>query len=473
MLARRASHPFFHRVRAAVRHEALIPKDSAVLIAVSGGPDSVALLAVLCELRDSGLIPGLRLEAAHVNYGLRGEQSEQDEDFVRALGERFQVPVWCLRARLAPKPGRSLQEHARAIRYAYFEQLCRQRELSAVVTGHTADDQAETVLMWLLRGSGTKGLAGMPRAREGRVIRPLLHLQRREVLDYLASRGLAYRTDASNSSRVYRRNRIRHELLPLLQSLNPRIVQTMARSADLLRADEAVLEELARDRWASVQSEAAPWRIVLDTSRLMAQPLGLRRRIVRRALALVGGEGASPPFHHVEAVLESIAAGRNGVTLRARGIEVRRQGQCVIVESTAETRKVERQAWETGVILCIPGELSLRDGRRIVAAEGRLDSATQPAGSRFIVDSDLVKGPLVLRSWRPGDWFCPAGLGGHRKKLQDFFVDYKVPRARRHQVPVVVAPEGIVWVVGHRGDERFRARQDTARPLTLALIDED
>lgn len=464
-------HALFRRVAEVVRREGLLRPGDRVLVGVSGGPDSVCLLTLLTELRESGRLPGLLLHIAHVNYGLRGEESDGDEAFVRELGARMEVGVSVERVRLSPKSGGSLQSRAREIRYAFFARLLREQGLTAVATGHTADDQAETVLLWLIRGAGTGGLAGIPVLREGRIIRPLLGVTRIDVLDYLACRGLSSRSDASNAGRIYRRNRIRHEVLPLLRSFNPRIVEGLAREAEILAADAAVLEELEEDRWREVLEEAVSGRVVLNRARLAAQPLGLRRRLVRRALALVRGNARGLTFRHVDDILGTLLEGGEGAGLNLPGgVGVARAGEGLRFWSgEADQERGAEQEWASGLPLPIPGEVRVGARGRLSAVEDPVEGDEGPEGrSHVVVDGDQLRGPLVVRAWRPGDWFCPAGMGGKRKKLQDFFVDQKVRRDGRGRVPLVVAPAGIVWVVGYRGDERFRAGAAAARPITLS-----
>lgn len=472
ILSHPSPHGLFRRVAKIVRREGLIRSGDRVLVGVSGGPDSVCLLTLLTELRDSRRLPGLFLHIAHINYGLRGAESLGDEAFVRELGARWGVGVSVERAGLTSGSGGSLQSRAREIRYAFFARLAREQGLAAVATGHTADDQAETVLLWLIRGAGTGGLAGIPVLREGRIIRPLLGVTRSEVLDYLACRGLSYRSDASNAGRIYRRNRIRHEVMPLLRSFNPRIVQGLAREAEILAADGAVMEELEEDRWREVMEEAVSGRVVLNRERLAEQPLGLRRRLVRRALAFVRGNARGLTFRHVDDILDALLEGREGAGLDLPGgVRVACAGERMRFWSgEAEQEREAEQEWASGLPLPIPGEVRFwARGPRIAAVEGRVEGEESPEGrSHVVVDGDQLRGGVVVRAWRPGDWFCPAGMGGKRKKLQDFFVDQKVPRVERSGVPLVVAPAGIVWVVGYRGDERFRAGSSAARPMTLS-----
>lgn len=463
-------HAVLRQVAEAVRCKRLIQPGDRVLVAVSGGPDSVCLLTLLHEMRERALLSGVELRIAHVNYGLRGEESEGDEAFVRELGTRLGVPVSCERVRLMPKSGGTLQSRAREVRYAFFAGLLREHGMTAVATGHTADDQAETVLLWLMRGSGTSGLAGIPLKRDGGIIRPLLGVTRRQVLEYLAFRGMPYRSDSSNGTPVYRRNRIRHELLPVLRSLNPSIVEVLARGADILAADAAVLNEIERERWRAVAKETAPDRVVLDGERLAAEPVGLQRRLVRRALAVARQGPAGLTFRHVSDILARVVEGTHGTGLNLPGgLRVERNHDLIVMEyGGSQGEDLFLMELTAGIPLPVPGEVRIGDGgRRLLAVEGVQGS---PDGRAvFVVDGARLGGTLSVRSWRRGDWFCPRGMRGRRKKLQDFFVDCKVPRRIRDGIPLVVAPEGIVWVAGYRGDERFAARPATAHPVTLSI----
>ncbi|TAL10696.1 MAG: tRNA lysidine(34) synthetase TilS [Nitrospirae bacterium] len=465
----RALHPVLRQVAEAARRKRLIQPGDRVLVAVSGGPDSVCLLMALHEMRERSLAPGTELRIAHVNYGLRGEESEGDETFVRELGRRLDVPVSCERVRPIPQSGGTLQSRARDARYAFFERMLREHRMTAVATGHTADDQAETVLLWLMRGAGTRGLAGIPVKREGDVIRPLLGVTRQQVLDYLASRGMPYRSDSSNGTPVYRRNRIRQEILPALRALNPRIVEALARGADILSADAVVLHEIEQERWRAIAKDASPGHVVLDADRLAAEPLGLQRRLVRRALAAARGGGEGLTFRHVSDILERVLKGTRGAGLNLPGgLRVERdRDRIVMAYSARQEANVFLTQLAAGIPLPVPGEARIGGGLRLLTVEGKHGS---PDGrTAFAVDSDRLGGPLTVRTWRRGDWFCPFGMGGRRKKLQDFFVDRKVDRKLRGVIPLVVAPAGIVWVAGYRGDERFAAGPATVHPVTLSI----
>lgn len=326
-------HPVLRQVAEAVRRASLIRPGDAVLVAVSGGADSVCLLTLLHEMRERALAPGIVLRIAHVNYGLRGDESEGDEAFVRDLGANLGVPVSCERAPLMPTSGGTLQSRAREARYAFFRRMLQEQGMTSVATGHTADDQAETVLLWLMRGAGMTGLAGIPVKREGAVVRPLLGVTRQQVLAYLAFRGLSYRSDSSNDRPQYRRNRIRQEVVPVLRAMNPRIVEVLARGADLLSADAALLEEIEGDEWRAVAQEAASGRVVLDGDRLAAEPLAMQRRLVKRALAVARGRATGLTFRHVNDILERVLAGAQGSGLNLPGgLRVERRRALIVME---------------------------------------------------------------------------------------------------------------------------------------------
>ncbi len=468
------------RVGSESRRLGLFPRAGRLLVAVSGGPDSVALLAVLQELHSSGRLPGVTLRVAHVNYGLRGTESDDDEAFIRELGTRWHIPVDVERVEPGALLKTSLQAEARDCRYAFFERLCLQHCPCVVATGHTAEDQAETVLMWLVRGCGLAGLAGIPMARGGMIIRPFLQVRRAEILAYLASRYLTYRVDSSNATPLYQRNRMRHDLIPQLQAFNPRVVEALCRTAELLKDDAALLQEVEEARWSAIVIKSGPGRVLLDANAFSGASLGLQRRFVRRAWYLLRGTSDGLTYRHVTLVLQSIASnhGDGSVHLPA-GIRVLRAGRealFVYDPSDSLLSSLQKPSWAGGEALPVPGVVVLGQGRYLHAAVASSESCIvgqEYDRSSFTMDGSLKDNQLIVRTRRRGDWFCPLGMHGHRKTLQDFFVDQKVPRHRRDQVPVVVAPAGIVWVAGYRGDERFRPRQGSATLIRLSLKDQE
>ncbi len=460
----------------------LLARGDQLLVAVSGGPDSVALLSVLTELagpRD------LKLRVLHINHGLRGAEAEEDAEFVATLCERLGVPLSvervCVLDSVGSRGSRSLQEAAREARYAALRRTAELAGAKLIALGHQADDQAETVLMWMLRGCGARGLSGMPMLREGVYIRPLLHVRRAQILAYLDARGLPYRADSSNASLRYVRNRIRQEVLPVLERLNPAIVRVLCRQARILAEEDRWVGEEAQARAGRFVTESREGEVVLDGPGFRTLPLALQRRIIRSVLWRVGGTEKGPSWSAVSAVLDSVVQGRSGAVLTLRGARAFRENDTVYVQSLSLAKELRATDGESGVppsgiLLRVPSSTRwppTGDEIRVrarAARDGDRAGLQRDRPIRAILDADRVGGELRARSWQRGDWFQPSGMGGHRKKLQDFFSDRKVPRRSRHRIPVLVGREGIVWVAGYRPDERVLVTDSTKRVLVIELV---
>src|SRR5688572_14674888 len=262
------------RVAATARAKGLLRPGDRVLAAVSGGPDSVALLSVLAALAPSW---DLTLQAVHVNHGLRGAESDEDASFVAGLCDRLGVALAIERVTLAGpagrRRGRSIQEQAREARYAAMVRVATALRTDKIALGHTADDQAETLVMWMLRGSGTAGLAGIPPSRGPLVIRPLLDVGRAEIMAYLEAQGLPFRVDSSNAKPLYLRNRVRHELLPALKRFNPGLLGVLKRQAEILREEDLCLDQLVAEHLTQLTREDGAGAFVVDRAGLLALPL--------------------------------------------------------------------------------------------------------------------------------------------------------------------------------------------------------
>ncbi|HXC93899.1 MAG TPA: tRNA lysidine(34) synthetase TilS, partial [Geobacteraceae bacterium] len=289
-----------------IRELNLLTPGETVVVAFSGGADSTALLDILANL------PGfpLNLVAAHLNHMLRGEESDGDERFVRAAADRYGVQVEISRvdvAALVQERRLSLEEAGREARYGFFRQIAIKHSASAIVLGHHRDDQAETVLMRLVRGAGGSGLSGM-RPRSGNIVRPLLQLSREDIEAYLRKAGVIWREDGSNSDTRFIRNRIRHELLPLLETFNPGIVQTLSQSAEALAADEEILEGLTLPAYERT-AESGSVAVRFDLPKLFIEPAPLRKRLYRTAVSSVKGDLKRISFIHL-ADIERLALSR-------------------------------------------------------------------------------------------------------------------------------------------------------------------
>ena len=471
-VSRRAWPPLLHRVVKTVRARGLFDPGHHLLVAVSGGPDSVALLTLLHRL-----VPRwrLRLTAVHFNYGLRGRESDEDQAFVMSLCEALQVPLRSVPLDVRTRPQRiSLQVLARDVRYRAMAKLAEDVGADRIVVGHTADDQAETIVFRMLRGAGITGLAGMPAQRDGMIIRPLYEVRRREVLEFLGTMGQAYRLDSSNAKPIYARNRIRHQLLPVLNQIVPGAVDALCRLGDLCREDDRYLEDQTIMLCASLVQPDGAEGYSLDRLRLQAQPLALQRRVLREVFRRMHPIRRAPSLATVEAVRRLRSPHRGGATHSIGGVHIRVTENALLMQpAQAVALPQEPKAGLERRSVQIPSVIEWTGtGQRIRVQEGAREAVRQLSASQewvMIVDADLLSYPLHLRSWRPGDRFAPGGMKGRSKKLQDYFVDLKVPAAQRRRIPILDSPQGIVGVLGFRPDGRFQVSARTRRYLAISL----
>ncbi len=430
---------FSHKVEHTIRRYHLLKPGARVGVAVSGGPDSVALLSVLRELKPRW---DLTLLAAHVHHGLR-YGADQDQELVEGLCRLWEIPL--VVRRLSP-PGREggVEAWAREERYCFFAELRETKAVDFMALGHTRDDQAETVLFRLLRGSGPSGLRGIPPIRDGWIVRPLLACSRDEVLAYLKEKNLPFALDPTNEDLTYSRNRIRRLLLPWLEKeFSPSLRQHLLHLADLLREEDTLLTQMARASLERVRGSEGG----LSLSRLRAEPKALRRRLLKMWLVQQGGAAGKIGFDHILRVEELVEWGpTTGKLDLPGGIRVVREYDFLKVEKPPKEQALPyshrlfpgqelflpEAGWRVELSLPFP----LLDPKGVVLGKWQA-----------VFDGEHLEEGVTVRSFRAGDRILLWG-GGGRKKVQDVFVDGKVPVALRRSWPLVVAEGEVVWVPG-------------------------
>ena len=465
------------------KHSLFAPGDG-VVAAVSGGPDSVALLDILRQLSSNGRI---RLAACHLNHQLRGAEADGDERFVEELCASMGVPLEVGRrdvAALARDKGLSVETAAREARYEFFDSAVRKHKARCVATAHTMSDEAETVIQRLIEGAGPEGLTGIPVKRplgkwtDVAVVRPLLFATRGRIMEYLSARGLSSRTDSTNLEPLYLRNRIRLEVLPKLREFNPSIEEALARVAESMDIMYDFVWNEVRDQWHRVVVSDKPHVFLIRRRELLGIHGAVAREIVKEVLARADVPARDIKAAHIEAIMCLAESRKPSARLELPGgIVIRRDYDSIrVAHATAFPEEPGRAAEETSAagadeptafeeLLDLDGIVTLPDGHWIEAARyGELSKEDirdlKSAGktpNQELLDAFAVKRPLVVRYPRPGDRYKPLGCRGE-KKLSDIFIDAKVPAEKRATIPVVEDRQGIVWVVGFRIADRVKLR---------------
>ncbi|OQW99626.1 MAG: tRNA lysidine(34) synthetase TilS [Desulfobacteraceae bacterium IS3] len=482
----------------------LFVSGDAVLIAVSGGADSVALLHALTILA-----PGLSLKLgiAHLNHQLRGENSDKDELFVSELAETLNLPCYLAKEDVLAYQKihkLSLEEAGRRVRYEFFEKIRKEHGFDKIALGHHADDNAELILMNLLRGSGALGLSGIPSARNGNIVRPLINITRAEIMDFLTRQNLNHVSDDSNSDTRFLRNRIRHELIPILRDYNPGISGNLNRMSAILKSEEEWIESLITpafedctqplprplsetERGDPISEKGNIGRLPLpcreggrgvrfSLSKLKSLHIAAQRRLIRKAIMMLKGDIRRITFDHIEAVisLSEKNSGSKNIHLPDRiRIEKNNEGIMFIREHQSlrmpESDKTILYCYE----ILSPGRMFIPE---IGATLNFSYKTTEEIGEIYHVeqtlaffDADVVQFPLHIRNFRPGDRFNPLGVNG-TQKLKTYFINVRAAKTDRLQCPLVLCKGEIIWVAGYRTGEFGKITPKTQKVLKAELF---
>ncbi|MGR3309210.1 MAG: tRNA lysidine(34) synthetase TilS [Candidatus Brocadiales bacterium] len=482
------------QVTETIKKYELLKDGEAVVVGVSGGPDSVALLSLLLSIRSKMQLSNT-IYIAHLNHKLRGKESDEDEAFVRSLAERFGIgiEVKSVDIKNLSSSGRySIEEIARRERYAFFDSVAKKVGVSTIAVGHTADDNAETVLHRIIRGTGLFGLQGMRPKRQLftgssiRLIRPLIFSWREDIIKYLEQEGLPYRIDSSNLQVDYFRNKIRLELLPLLcQNYNKNIKEALCRLGEIAQQNQDFLNAKLNDTLnLTLNSQLSTLNsIVLDASALANQPQILKQLVIRECLERLGVSLKGIGYKNYIAILRFLEDSPTGKTLQLSNeltVELK-QGKLYLQAGKPASRQARKPVSDC-VEINFPGVTALPSfGFHVTAEtfenkEGFLDNfKQQKTGYEEVFDLKKIKGPLYVRTRRAGDRFHPLGSKG-TKKLKNFFIDEKAPYLMRDRIPIVVMSESTsggndqpIWIVGMRIDDRVKLTMDTRKVLRLTF----
>jgi tRNA(Ile)-lysidine synthase len=462
-------NPLEQRVLDFIQSHRLVSGRKLVL-AVSGGADSVCLLHILVKLQEKLKV---KLHIAHLNHHLRGAESEADAKYVSDLARQLGIPATIEGREVKNYQAEhhlSLEEAAREVRYGFLAEVAKTIGTKLVAVGHTRDDHTETILLHLIRGTGTRGLQGLQpytdwKSKSGSivVVRPLLEISHQETEDYCQSHKLKPRIDATNISLSPLRNRVRHQLLPLLISYNPAVAQALLRTAQIARDDIDFLDREVAQLWGEVAQEQGK-AIVLDRKRLDRLPPALKRYLLRAAVERMLGSAKDIEMRHIEEMMSVLdkAAGKRLSLPQGLIFSLEYDRYLLTSDPTALS---PLPVFSGEFELKIPGETKL-PGWRIQATIINREGMAEKDDFTAYLDLDKVGDRLLVRPRKRGDRFQPLGLD-QPKKLNEFMIDAKIPRTWRQRVPIVCSPEQIIWVVGWRIDERAKVSQKTKKVLCL------
>jgi len=481
--------PFVRKILQTIEDHGMIRKGEAVLMGVSGGADSMALFQAMAAL--SGDLD-IRLGVAHLNHCLRGRESDQDEQFVAAEAFRHSVPFFSERADILQeraKTGLSLEEAAREVRYRFFHKIRQDMGFDKIALGHHQDDNAELILLYLLRGSGPAGISGIPPVR-GAIIRPLIRVYRSDILEFLKTNHVAHVLDSSNDDPTFLRNRIRHQLLPVLKTgYNPKIVQSLNRLGNILRSEETWLTRIISPLYDAACVGTDKNRTVLSVSQLRDLHPAARARVIRKAISQIKGDLRRISWKHTESIVKFIQrTGSDAHTdirldLPDRIRIIRKGDHLIIVRETRNLRpsypptclsapvifeyRIDPSSVDSGKSAVL-SEINARIRLTRIPRDEIRDLSGCNSRTAFF-DWDRLQFPLIIRNVRPGDRFSPLGARG-TQKLKKFFVDHKIPVSVRRTVPVLVSSDAIIWVGGHRLSEQVKITPETTTVLKAELL---
>ncbi|NLN42380.1 MAG: tRNA lysidine(34) synthetase TilS [Clostridiales bacterium] len=464
------------RVLEYIRKHNMLEPGHKVVVGVSGGADSLALIHILGRIKK--YIP-LTLFVAHVNHGLRGEAAREDADFVEAMAKEWGYKFFLKEAKvskLAKEWGVSEEEAGRKVRYDFFKEVLDEVGGHRIALAHHRDDQAETILHNIIRGTGLAGLSGIKPVRDEIFIRPLLEISRKEIEDYCHQNGLKYRIDHTNEEIIYTRNRIRHMVIPMIEEhFNPNFSSSLVRMGDILREEEDFLANYTNKVFGKIAKHKNN-EVKISLLDFIMCHKAIQARVIRHGLEFLKKDLVGIEQVHIEGVLNLALNSNVGSILNLPNDIMARKDYDYLVLSLGKTTKGKDFVPVPDFLyeLPIPGKVLIPELGVEISAQLEEKSTVLNKGNKCIyIDAEAVQGDkLYVRNRRNGDRFKPLGMKG-TKKLKDFFIDNKISRYKRDSIPLVVDRYNIIWVVGHQISQDYRVTKDTNRLLKLEIKEKD
>ncbi len=478
-------HPFIQKFYQTIKQYDMLQKGDSVLVGVSGGPDSMALLHSLMALSDS---MDMRLGVAHLNHCLRQKAADKDEKFVKSVAKKLGLPFFIEKTNILKereKTGLSLEEAGREARYHFFNAVCRKMQFDKIAVGHHQDDNAELILLNLLRGSGPAGIGGIPPVRKN-IIRPLIRTPRAKIIDYIELQKIDYVIDQSNDDVRFARNKIRHQLLPLLKNnYNPKISETLNRLGTILQSEEEWISALVNPLFDQAVVNSDEQSIKMSISELLSFHMAEQRRIIRKAILKIKGNLRKITYSHIDSIIQLISKNYADARLDLPDrIRILKQTDQLIIQKETQNLRTAKPAEEDTkppvfeYLVSRPAAESL-DRLYIPEIKTRITfNKTTPAEIQNLsgqgdhvafFDWDRLQFPLIIRNFRPGDRFSPIGMTG-TQKLKKFFINNKINPSKRAAVPIFLSGETIIWVGGSRISNPVKITHKTKTILKIEIF---
>ncbi len=448
-----------------IKEHNLIDKEDKIIVGVSGGPDSMALLHILNEIKEE---LGFNIYVAHINHGIRKEEADADEEFVKNICSGLLIPFFSTKVNMdeyAKKNKLTSEEAGRAIRYSFFNKILDDIGGGKIAVAHNKNDQAETLLMRFFRGTGLEGLRGME-YRNGNIIRPLLDISREEIEKYCLDNNIPVRIDRTNLEPIYGRNRTRLEVIPYItKNFNKGIIDILARTSRLMQMDSEFILGIVEEKYKNIVVEESQNSIVLNIDMFKNEHYTIKSRIIRQSIEKVNGSLKGIEEKHINNIINLMNENITG-----KNINITNN---IVIKISYGNMIIEKENNPQKVLFRYP--LHIGKPVHIYELNTTINSSILPVCevdikhvNRFIkyFDYDKIKGELCIRNRKDGDRFTPLGMNGS-KKLKDFFIDEKIPREERDTIPIIEDDGKIIWVVGYRISEEYKVSSNTSKVLVL------